>query len=397
MEKERVLIVHNYYQIPGGEDTVVSNERKMLEDNGHDVFMYSRHNDEIKKKGIIGKLLLPFETIYSLKTTRDIKKIVKEKKIDIVHIHNTFPLISPSIYSVSKKAGVKVVQTVHNFRLLCPAATFARDNKICEDCVNKGLLNSIKHNCYRNSKLQTIIAASMLKFNRIIGSYKKVDAYIALTEFNKEKLSSLIPKEKIFVKPNFCEKPSIPIVPIEEREYFMFLGRLDKLKGIDLLVEAWKDIKYEELLVVGTGPEEEYLKSFIKENNMKNVKLVGFKKKDEAMKLLSKAKALIVPSQWYEGFPMTIVESFSIGVTVIAGDIGNIGTIIKSNVNGIIYKYNEYSDLSEVINKVKNDYNILKKLSKTAKNEFILKYSNNINYELLISIYRKSIDKDVKI
>ncbi len=382
MDKERVLIVHNYYQIPGGEDTVVNNEQNMLEENGHDVFVYTRHNDEIKEKGIIGKLLLPFETIYSLKTIRDIKKIVKEKKIDIVHIHNTFPLISPSIYSVSKKAGVKVVQTVHNFRLLCPAATFARDNKICEDCVNKGLLNSIKHNCYRNSKLQTIIAASMLKFNRIIGSYKKVDAYIALTEFNKEKLSSLIPKEKIFVKPNFCEKPSIPIVPIEEREYFMFLGRLDKLKGIDLLVEAWKDIKYEELLVVGTGPEEEYLKSFIKENNMKNVKLVGFKKKDEAMKLLSKAKALIVPSKWYEGFPMSIVEGLCLGTLIIGSNIGNIDNLICDGCNGV--KFNNSCKVDLLI-KIKKFINMDINLSR----EYIEKYTAENNYIILKSIYKK--------
>ncbi|MDU3526244.1 glycosyltransferase family 4 protein [Clostridium sp.] len=384
MDKERVLIVHNYYQIPGGEDTVVSNERKMLEDNGHDVFMYSRHNDEIKKKGIIGKLLLPFETIYSLRTTRDIKKIVKEKKIDIVHVHNTFPLISPSVYSASKISGAKVVQTIHNFRLLCPAATFARDNKICEDCVNKGLLNSVKHKCYRNSKIQTIISASMLKFNRIIGSYKKIDAYIALTEFNKEKLSSLIPKEKIFVKPNFCEKPNIPIVPIEKRKYFMFLGRLDKLKGINLLVEAWKDIKDEELVVVGTGPEEEYIKSFIKENNMTNVKLVGLKKKDEAMKLLSKAKAIIVPSQWYEPFGLVLIESLKLGTPIIANNIGSISEIINDKKFGVIKKINNKNDIRNLV------YDFLSSYTKYSEIEFAFKdrYTSENNYRILKNIYQ---------
>lgn len=383
MKKERVLIVHNYYQIPGGEDTVVNNEKKMLEENGHDVVMYTRHNDEIKEKGIMGKLLLPFETIYSFKTIRDIKKIVKEKKIDIVHIHNTFPLISPSIYSASKKAGAKVVQTVHNFRLLCPAATFARDNKICEDCVNKGLLNSIRHNCYRNSKLQTIISASMLKFNRIIGSYKKVDAYIALTEFNKEKLSSLIPKEKIFVKPNFCEKLSIPIVPIEEREYFMFLGRLDKLKGINLLVEAWKEIKGEELLIVGTGPEEEYLKKYINDNNIKNVKLIGYKKKDEAMKLLSKAKALIFPVQWYEPFGLVLIEALKLGVPIIANDIGSIFEIINNDKLGIIEKINSPIDIKKMVYKFLRRYNYYNNLDENFKN----KYETRNNYKIIKQIY----------
>ena len=391
MDKERVLIVHNYYQIPGGEDTVVSNEKEMLEENGHKVFMYTRHNYEIKKKGIIGKLLFPFETIYSFKTIRDIKRIIREKKIDVVHVHNTFPLISPSVYSTSKKLGAKVVQTVHNFRLLCPAATFVRENKICEECVNKGLLNSIKHNCYRNSKIQTIIAVLMLKFNRVIGSYKKVDAYIALTEFNKEKLSSLIPKEKIFVKPNFCEKPNIPIVPIKERKYFMFLGRLDKLKGINLLVEAWKDIKEEELIVVGTGPEEEHLKKYIKENNIKNVKLVGYKKKDEAMRLLSKSKALIFPSQCYEAFGMVIIEALKLGVPVITNNIGAMPEMVNNEKFGVIGEIKNKYDIIHLLKKFIEHYSKYRDIELIFKNRYVDKE----NYRILKEIYKLSFIKNI--
>lgn len=384
MEKERVLIVHNYYQIPGGEDTVVLNEKKMLEENGHKVFMYTRHNDEIKKKSIIRKLMLPFETIYSFKTKRDIKRIIKEKNIDIVHVHNTFPLISPSVYGASKKAGAKVVQTVHNFRLLCPAATFVRDNKICEDCVNKGLINSIKHNCYRNSKLQTIISALMLKFNRVIGSYKKVDGYIALTEFNKNKLSSLIPKEKIFVKPNFCRKPNIQIVPIEEREYFIFLGRLDKLKGVNLLVEAWKDIKDEKLIIVGTGPEEKYLESYIKENKMENVKLLGYKEKDEAMELLSKAKALIFPSQCYEAFGLVLIEALKLGVPIIANNIGSISEIINNEKLGIIEAINCKKDIYDLVYRFLASYDNYNGVENSCKD----RYKVEVNYNILKMIYK---------
>lgn len=376
MEKQRVLIVHNYYQIPGGEDTVVANEKKMLEENGHKVFMYTRHNNEIKDKGLIGKLLLPFETIYSLKTSKEIKKVIKENKIDVVHIHNTLPLISPSVYSAAKSCGVKVVQTVHNFRLLCPGATFYRNGHICEDCLTKGLGCAIKHNCYRDSKIQTIVATTMLKFNRLIGSYDKVDAYIALTEFNKNKLSNLIPEEKIFVKPNFTEEPNIPIVPVEEREYFMFLGRLDKLKGIDLLVKAWKDIKDEKLVIVGTGPEEEWIKSFISENKMSNVEFLGFRKKDEAMKILSKAKALIVPSQCYEGFPMTIVEAFAIGVPVIGSEIGNVASI--SNI--------KFTIANELINRI--NYRIESKEYEMSHKLFVDNFNKKINYHNLMDIYK---------
>ena len=157
MNKPSILIVHNYYQIPGGEDTVVANEKKMLEDNGHKVVLYTRNNNEIKTMNVFQKILLPFTSIYSFKTAREIKRIIKEENIDIVHVHNTLSLISPSVYYAAVKMNKPVVQTIHNFRMLCPGATFYRDGHICEDCVSKGLRCSLKHKCYRNSFIQIFI------------------------------------------------------------------------------------------------------------------------------------------------------------------------------------------------------------------------------------------------
>ncbi|EOU2109428.1 glycosyltransferase family 1 protein, partial [Clostridium perfringens] len=348
MKKYKVLIVHNYYQIPGGEDTVVENEKNLLLDNGHEVVMYTRHNDEIKRKGLINKLILPLESIFSLKTYNDIKKIIKSENIDIIHVHNTLPLISTSVYYVAKRYNIPIVQTVHNFRFLCPGATFTRDGHICEECLTKGLKCSIKNKCYRNSRIQTGVLAFNLWINRKIGTYKKVNAYIALTEFNKKKLSKLINFNKIYVKPNFMKSISYENDSIDKK-YFMYLGRIDELKGIKLLLDSWEEID-DKLIIVGKGPEENYLKEYIKNKKITNIEYLGFKNRKDVLNLLKESKALIVPSQCYEGFPMTIVESFSMGVPVIAGDIGNLGVIIKNNVNGCLFKYDDFSDLRKVIN-----------------------------------------------
>ncbi|OVE67769.1 hypothetical protein CCS79_12495 [Clostridium diolis] len=390
MNKERVLIVHNYYQVPGGEDTVVANEKKMLEDNGHEVFMYTRHNYEIKRSGMWGKLKLPFETIYSLKTVREVKKIIRVNKIDIVHVHNTLPLISPSVYRSAKECGCKVVQTVHNFRLLCPGATLACNGQICEKCISKGLDYAIKNRCYRNSKIQTFIVILMLKVNRIIGSYDKVDAYISLTEFNKEKLKSVITNElKIYVKPNFVKSNNLKFRNREVKNYFVYFGRLDKIKGFNFLVETWKNIKDSELYVIGDGPEKKWAEDYIKKNNMDNVKLKGFMEREDAYNLIKNCKSVILPSQWYEGFPMTIIESFSLGVSVICGRIGNLKYIIKDNYNGLLFEYNSKKDLENCINKLKNDFELINRLSYNSFNDYIKNYSSEKNYKQLMEIYKK--------
>ena len=229
----RILVVHNYYKIPGGEDTVVQNEMKMLEDAGHYVMLYARHNSELEQMSKIGKLCLPLTTIFSVRTYRDIKKIIRENKIDVVHVHNTLNLISPAVYYAALRCKVPVIQTIHNFRLLCPAATCYRDGKICEDCIEKNLGCAVKHSCYRNSKIETLACVMVLRIHRIAGIYKKL-FYICLTEFNKQMLlkQGQIKPTQIFVKPNtVVENPTYPIVK-KRKDQFVFAGRLDELKGI---------------------------------------------------------------------------------------------------------------------------------------------------------------------
>ena len=187
MKNYRILQIHNFYQIPGGEDVVVRNEKRLLEEHGHKVYTYYRSNSELAKKGIVGKLFLPFTAVFSLKTYREVKKLIRENQIDIVHVHNTLTMVSPSVFYAAFRCKVPVVQTLHNFRMLCPAGSFFRDNVICEECVQHGMGCAIRHKCYRNSKLQSFVSAAILQIHRFVGTYRRVN-FICLTEFNRKKL-----------------------------------------------------------------------------------------------------------------------------------------------------------------------------------------------------------------
>ena len=384
-EKKNILIVHNYYQIPGGEDTVVANEKKMLEKHGHKVILYSRNNAELKQMSKIRILFLPFTTVFNLRTYKEIKKLIRQEKIDVVHVHNTLNLISPAVYYAARSMKVPVVQTVHNFRLLCPGATFYREGHICEDCVQHGLKCAVKHSCYRDSKVQTLVCAISTWMHRITGIYGKVN-YICLTEFNKDKLLQLkqIKPERVFVKPNFAENNN-SFIPEEARlDQFVFAGRLDKLKGVDILFEAWKCMGEgaPKLIVCGTGAMEDWCKSFIRENDL-NIEMCGFVPNDEALRIIANSRALVLPTQWYEGFPMSIVEAFSVGTPVICSDLGNAGSVVEEGITGYKFGYESIESIVSAVDKMRE-----KPLNKEKiKNIYEMKYSENANYKALNGIY----------
>lgn len=387
-KKQNILIVHNYYQIPGGEDTVVANEKKMLEEHGHKVILYSRNNAELKQMSKFQKLFLPITTVFNPRTYKEIKKLIKIEDIEIVHVHNTLNLISPAVYYAARAMKVPVVQTVHNFRLLCPGATFYRDGHICEDCVSKGLMCAVKHNCYRNSKLQTLVCVISTKIHRMTGIYGRIN-YICLTEFNKEKLLQLkqIKTDRVFVKPNFVEAPTDEIISYNKREdQFIFAGRLDKLKGIDILCDAWKQMgaTAPKLIVCGTGPMEEWCRRFLEDNPKCNIELRGFVPNKEAKKLIANSKALILPTQWYEGFPMTIVEAYSVGTPVIGSDIGNVGDLIEEGAGGLKFNCRDSKSLINAVNLLSQNL-----LDGHEISDFYSKhYSSEANYNMIIKIYQ---------
>lgn len=207
-----ILVVHNRYKQKGGEDVVVESETKLLREMGYNVFSYIRSNEELDNMGLFQKIRLPFTTIFSIKSYREVHKLIKENKIDILHVHNTLCVISPSVYYAGFRTKIPVFQTIHNYRLMCPGGLFLKDNKICTDCIDKGLYMALKGKCYRNSFIQTLTVVLMLKVHRIVGTYNRLN-YICISEFNKEQLMRLnrihginIVDEQVYVKPHFLEK-----------------------------------------------------------------------------------------------------------------------------------------------------------------------------------------------
>lgn len=383
--KQTVLIVHNYYQIPGGEDTVVENEKKMLEENGHKVVLYTRHNDELNNLSKLKKIMLPISTVFSIKTYREVKKLIRVEKIDVVHVHNTLNMVSPSVYYAAFASKIPVVQTIHNFRLLCPGATFFRAGKVCEDCLKKGLMCAVKYKCYRGSRVQTLACVISTYFHRFIGTYKKLN-YICLTEFNREKLLNLkhIKKNRVFVKPNFvqAEKEFIPYQ--ERKEQMIYVGRLEEIKGVEILLKAWKLLGDDapELLICGKGPLESWCNDYIEKNQLSKVKMLGFVPNDQVRTWISQSKALILPTQVYEGFPMTIAEAYACGTPVIGSDLGNTASLIENEKSGWKFEHTSERALADRVLIAKN-------YTSGIDNSYISKYSKEANYRQLREIYEK--------
>lgn len=399
MENYRILQIHNFYQIPGGEDVVVRNEKKLLEDHGHVVCTYYRSNSELNEGGKLKKLLMPFTAIFSFKTYREVKKIIEEEKINVVHVHNTLMMISPAVFYAAFRCKVPVVQTLHNFRMLCPAGSFFRDNVICEECVEHGMKCAVHHKCYRNSKLQTIVSAAILQIHRMLGTYYRVN-FICLTEFNKEKLlGSLNPAKKIvnpqriYIKPNFTFAEGIK--PVHEQatdEYFLFAGRIEALKGIDIAIRAFEKLPEEKLYIAGSGPLEEEMRRYVKEHHMKNITFLGYLQKEEMKEKFYHAKAVIMTSQCYEAFAMTIAEAYSYGVPVIAGRVGNMEGMVKEGVTGMKFTYNSAEDLAAKVRQFNQME--LGALKENAREFYKRRLRPEDNYRKLVGIY-ESISQEV--
>lgn len=393
MEPElNILSVHNFYQIRGGEDTVFANEKKLLEQHGHKVVTYTRHNSEIVHFSLFRKLLLPLTTMFSLRTYREVKKIIREQGIHVVHVHNTLPLVSPSVYYAASACGVPVVQHVHNYRLQCPEGNFYRGGKICTDCALKGLGCSLRHCCYRNSLMQTLVSALTIKIHRLSGVYRKLH-YICMTPFTRDNLLAaneragkvLFDPAKVHVKPHFTYAAE---VPDKERKHYLFIGRLEHIKGIGLLLDAFAAMPDRQLVLAGTGSEAGAFAEAAKKRGLTNVSFAGFCGRERLNELLAESKAVIVSSQYYEPFGMIIIEAFAAGVPVLAGNIGGFSGIVEDGVNGLLYRYDSPEALCRCIDRFERDTTT--PWYTNAATAYARRFSAEVNHVQLMDIYRRA-------
>lgn len=388
----KVLLVHCFYRssAPSGEDSVYRNEKKLLEDNGYKVITYEKFNDDLNNNSFFKKIAAGFEFIWSLQAFREITEIIKNEKPDIAHFHNIFPQISTSAYLACKKNGVPVIQTLHNFRYICPAGLLQRNSKPCEKCIDKSLVFSLIHKCYRNSYIATLPMAAMIGFNKATDSFSKnVNRYIALTNFGKSRfIAGGFPQEKICVKPNFINH-------IENNEhhlgeYVLYVGRLTQEKGVMTLIEACKKTKHIPLKIVGDGELRSKLESISIQYDL-NVEFLGYQNKDFVMSMLKKSRFLVLPSECYEGFPVTVVEAFASGKPVVGSKIGSLDEIIEENITGSKFTFGSSDALADCIQNMWEDIDKLKTMSENARFSFENKYNPSINFSILSSIYNDAI------
>lgn len=385
----KILLIHNSYQQKGGEDSVFENEYKLLkEKNNVEKLLFN--NDNIKSS--FNKLKVGFNSIANSNSAKILEEKIKEFNPDIIHVHNFFPIASPSIFYVAQNMNIPIVMTLHNYRLICPNALLFKNNEVCEKCINKSFaIDGVLNGCYRESKVQTFSLAFMSYIHKKRKTWNnKVNKYIALTKFAKNKIlnSSLnLNENQIIVKPNFVEDNGFDY---HKEDYFLFVGRLSIEKGIELLLKSFEK-NDKKLLIIGGGPLEAMVKESVQKNT--NIKYLGFQNKDFIIEKLKKAKALIFTSIWYEGMPMTILESFSTGTPVIAPNIGGPNEIVQDHINGLIYEANNLSSLSNKIDILAYDNKMHKQLCLGARKSYEQRYSLDKNYELLMNIYKEVIDE----
>jgi glycosyltransferase involved in cell wall biosynthesis len=384
----KVLIVHNFYQQPGGEEQIFNTEAKLLQFHGHEVLRYTLSNDQIRKTNplVLAKRILWNSTVY-----QELSTLALQEKPDIAHFHNTFPLISPAAYYALQEEGVPVVQTLHNYRLLCPNALFFRNGRVCEDCLGKPLpLPGIIHGCYRRSRSASAMVAATVSFHSRLGTWNKaVDRFTVYSQFAMDKfIQGGVPAEKLAFKTNFLHPD--PGVGQGKGGYAVFVGRLSIEKGIGVMLDAWRQLDGKiPLKVLGDGPMSGLVSEAIEA--MPNIEWLGRRSLEEVYEVVGNAAFLVFPSEWYETFGRVAIEAFAKGTPVIASNIGAIAEIVDNGRTGLHFRPSDADDLARKVKWLLDHPNELAQMRQAARLEFEEKYTSENNYHRLIEIYRMAI------
>lgn len=385
-------MIHNYLRPPSGENTVFEQERQLLESKGHEVVTYTRQNSEIETMRFPEKATLPLRAFWSVTDHDEISRIVRTQKPDVAHFHNIFPLVSPAAYRACRSAGIPVVQTLHHFRIVCPGALLFREGRVCEECSGMHFLPGIRHGCYRGSSVQTAGMAAVVYFHHMMRTWQDcVDLYIALSDFALETYRRLgFPSRNLYVKTNFLQDPVEPSP--EDEGYGIYIGRIGEEKGIPALIDALKECPETPFKIAGDGPLTEYLVGRLKEHGLENIEYLGVKSHSECMKHLARARFMVLPSQWYEGVPMVLLEAMSASKPAIVSNIGVLPEMIRDGINGLVFAPGAREELSERMKRLYADPEGAREMGKKGRALFEEKYTREVNYGMLMEAYQKAIE-----
>jgi glycosyltransferase involved in cell wall biosynthesis len=380
----KILIVHNAYQQRGGEDTVVNAELALLRAYGHEVEFYCRSNNELRD-------MLPLKAagaaFWNASAARQIDRLCATFKPDLIHVHNTFPLISPAFFQSAARRHIPLVQTLHNFRLLCPQGMLLREGKICRDCIGKPPWRAITHRCYRASLSQSAVAAGVLALHRQRGTYAQhVTRFIALNTFCRETfIRGGLPAERLSIKPHFVRAPA-PVAEDAPRTGGLFVGRLSAEKGIEVLCDAMATLPEQGLQIIGDGPLAPQVIACFSEH------CLGTQSPAAVLRLLQRAAWLVAPSICYETFGMSIIEAFACGTPVIASAHGAYAELVRDGVNGLLFTPGDARDLARKIEWATAHPAHMRRMGQSARQEYELHYTPQRNHDLLMGIYEQAIE-----
>ncbi len=383
-----ILLVHNYYQQPGGEDRVFDIEGELLEASGHRVIRYTLDNDEVEG---MSRAALAARTIWSRESYREVRATVEREGVDVVHVHNTLPLASPSVYHAAQDGGAAVVQTLHNFRLICASALLLRDGHICHDCVGRTLaLPAIRHACYRDSRAASAAVVAMTAIHKTTGTYRgEVDRYIALSDFARGLfVDGGLPAHLIAVKPNALQiEPSLG----PGGDYALFGGRLDSNKGIQTLLDAWAlDPTLPRLKIAGDGAMAPEVRAAASGDS--RIEWLGWRSADEMTALMGTAAVLVAPSLSYEGWPLVVIEAMGQGTPVVATDHGVFPEMIIDGVTGHLVARDSPEALASGVRALLSDPERLQEIRRATWDLYRERFTRRINYLQLRGIYADAID-----
>ena len=383
--KPKVLLLHNHYQLPGGEDAVFSAESALLEENGHEVVRLTVHNDALDDRSRVG---IALDTVWNSRELSRVRNVIRAERPALVHCHNTFPQFSPAVYYAAQSAGVPVVQTLHNFRVTCVNGLLFRDGKACDRCVGSAVpWRGVVHGCYRADRAASAAVVAMIGVHKVVRTYARmVDRYIALTEFARERfVDSGIPADRIAVKPNFARDRG-PGDAARSRDGFLFVGRLSAEKGCMLLVEAARLMKSgATVTVVGDGPLRGELE--LAAAGVSNLMFAGSCAPGDVHVRMRAARAVVIPSTCYEMFPVVAAEAFAASTPVVASAHGGLTSIVEEGRTGRLFLPGNAAALAQVLDELHEAPENAARMGVAARSRYEAAYSPAANYAELSAIY----------
>lgn len=387
----KILVAHNFYLLPGGEDTVFESDVCLLKENGHEVIEYIEDNHRIKS---MNRFLLAINTLWSSETYIKMTDLLVRKKPDVVQFYNTFPLVSPSAYHACRQFNIPVIQYLFNPRLICPAATLYRKGNLCTDCLAKDFpWPGVLHACYHNSRAQTAVIALMLFSHRFLKTWsREVDYYLSATRFYRDLyIQGGLPPEKVLVKTNYISRdPGISDFP-GKGGYALFIARLDPEKGVKTMLDAWRSLSIP-LKIRGSGQLEDYVRGFTEAHGMNQVEFVERLGREKLVELRRGARFLVWPSEgYYETFGLAAVECFAQGIPVIASNIGVMQEIVRDGETGLLFEPGNPADLAAKAQWLWDHPEECIRMGHNARREYEEKYTPERNYQMLMQIYEKAL------